>query len=729
MIVDNVSGRKVSVRYRDADNVRVTDTIEHIYPYLFLQKHDAELITYEAAFKEEGYEGLYGEELVKVSFHRQSDMYEIRKRFTSSWEGNIPITNRALIDSKRNYDMYNHRIWYLDCEWDKKERLTVITVYDSYTERMMTWFVHPDKKLRPRGDIWVKTPEGYRSCQSEKSMLQNFAQTMQKQDPDVIAGWWLMGADMKVLFTRFRANGLDPGLMSPYGRVRNEFDDYSQCLFGRITIDLMVTVVRLYQVKNGQLPGRKLDDVAEYVLGEKKVELEDGHDTYYSDIKKYLEYSVQDVALLPKLDEAVNAIQHYLSIQHIVQCDFLTTPWVTRITTVLLLRDDKFNVRIPTTAQFDKVPYSGADIQEPEPGVYENVAILDVKAMYHSNVLKENISWDTLIDAQKGLFDKDAPVGALGRAMNLLTELRNKYKNNMRLATTEQEKRRWDSAQFATKSLVASLYGVCGDSRYGMYHPAVAAAITRESRKTLFHLRDLAEEYGMPSIYGHTDSIFVQVETPELCMEKMKTINELMSPIETEFEKWTERMLIKAKNRYAGKVTWTDGEHHEPQYYVKGIESKQGRMPEAMKEAMGMTINSILDGASEATVTGNVCDYIHRLVEKEIPIDDLKMKGKLRRDLHKYRSISGSAAAAMWANKNLGKEYRGGDYFWCLLDDSGQYIGFDKVEELPKSVRIGYKVFVERFVIKKLQPYYEITGWDLGPLQLAMNGRKQAEWL
>ena len=221
----------------------------------------------------------------------------------------------------------------------------------------------------------------------------------------------------------------------------------------------------------------------------------------------------------------------------------------------------------------------------------------------------------------------------------------------------------------------------------------------------------------------------VQVETPELCMEKMKTINELMSPIETEFEKWTERMLIKAKNRYAGKVTWTDGEHHEPQYYVKGIESKQGRMPEAMKEAMGMTINSILDGASEATVTGNVCDYIHRLVEKEIPIDDLKMKGKLRRDLHKYRSISGSAAAAMWANKNLGKEYRGGDYFWCLLDDSGQYIGFDKVEELPKSVRIGYKVFVERFVIKKLQPYYEITGWDLGPLELAKNGRKQAEWL
>ena len=120
----------------------------------------------------------------------------------------------------------------------------------------------------------------------------------------------------------------------------------------------MVTVVRLYQVKNGQLPGRKLDDVAEYVLGEKKVELEDGHDTYYSDIKKYLEYSVQDVALLPKLDEAGNAIQHYLSIHHIVHCAFLPTTWLTRHTTHHPLRENKFTVRRPPPAQIEQVTYS-----------------------------------------------------------------------------------------------------------------------------------------------------------------------------------------------------------------------------------------------------------------------------------------------------------------------------------------------------------------------------------
>ena len=262
-----------------------------------------------------------------------------------------------------------------------------------------------------------------------------------------------------------------------------------------------------------------------------------------------------------------------------------------------------------------------------------------------------------------------------------------------------------------------------------MYHPAVAAAITRESRKTLFQLRDLSEEHGMPSIYGHTDSIFVQVDTPEECVEKMKIINELMSPIETEFEKWSERMIIKAKNRYAGKVTWTDGEHHEPDYYVKGIEIKQKRMPDAMQHIMSVAINSILDGADEQSVTGSICDFIHRVVEKEIPLDELKMKGKLKRDLDKYKSISGAASGAMWANRNIGKEYRAGDYFWCLLDEGGNYIAFDKVEEIPSRVRIGYKVFVERFIIEKIRFYYETISWDMQPLILAMNGRRQAEWL
>ncbi len=62
----------------------------------------------------------------------------------------------------------------------------------------------------------------------------------------------------------------------------------------------------------------------------------------------------------------------------------------------LVLTDPDFDRRIPTRPQFAKVDYEGADILDVEPGVYDNVGILDIKAMYHSNASKYNISWDTL---------------------------------------------------------------------------------------------------------------------------------------------------------------------------------------------------------------------------------------------------------------------------------------------------------------------------------------------
>ena len=95
--------------------------------------------------------------------------------------------------------------------------------------------------------------------------------------------------------------------------------------------------------------------------------------------------------------------------------------------------------------------------------------------MYHSNVNLHNISWETLdewYDCGNGSrFDSER--GLLGRQMDRMTDLRNEYK-----AKKEYKKirtRLWDAMQYATKSLVASMYGNEGDSKYGLYHPKVAA--------------------------------------------------------------------------------------------------------------------------------------------------------------------------------------------------------------------------------------------------------------
>ena len=194
------------------------------------------------------------------------------------------------------------------------------------------------------------------------------------------------------------------------------------------------------------------------------------------------------------------------------------------------------------------------------------------------------------------------------------------------------------------------MYGVAGDSKVGFYHPDIAAAITFTSRKTLFQLRDIANELGCTVRYGHTDSIMCDVESPEKGLELLRTVNERMSPIETEFEKWCDTFLIMAKNRYAASVSWTEGQNHAPEIYVKGIEMKQGRLPNALKSALQSTIHGILNKKNETGITQEIEELVREIISKDIAVRDLCIKAKLNKNLSEYSTLGEARAGAQWAN-------------------------------------------------------------------------------
>ena len=756
VIVDRGKGRHVIVRYRDAETLeRKTLDIKDHYPYFFASRDEMPLGDpgWDEArergairVRDEGDVGIRGEPLLKVTCAYPDAIPQVRAGLNQTWEANIPFATRVLADKNVNIPMYRHRIWSLDGEWlTTSGRIVVLTVHDNYTDNLYTWYVPSewDGERHIESLACEKHPDGLDrvafephaiACETERELLTMFVTHLTKHDPDVLMGWYLVGADIKQIATRMRANRMDPALLSPLRRHKYDYGDWDQPIPGRICFDLMLGFSRLWTIKNGQLPGRKLDDVAGWVLKERKMPLEDGHDTYYSDLGTYVDYNRQDVRLLPLLDSQLNCLNHHLTLMHLCGSEFRATPFVTKLTTSLLLRDTEWNCRIPTRPQFDKVPYSGADIMEPKPGVYDTVGILDIRAMYHSNVNLHNISWDTLdpdgVDCGNGVCFSKKKRGAVGRLMDYLTDLRNKYKVKKAKATTDEDRRTWDAMQYATKSLVASLYGVCGDSKYGLYHPEVAAAITFTSRKTLSHLRDLCEEQGHPCYYGHTDSVFVHVDTPKAGEALALHLNERMDPIVVEFERWAERMFIKKKNRYAGKIMWAEGLYlPEPDYYVKGIELKQARMPKAMKDTMQTTLEGILNGRTQEQVSDDLTMLIKNVMNGVIPIEDLCMKGSLSRPLRHYRTLSGASAAADWAFRNLGREYGEDDYFLCLIDSEGQYIGFDKPSEIEGLVDIGYKHIVERFIVNKASDLYDIVGWDVTPLITSMEGKELIEWL
>jgi len=748
MIVERGRGRNVIVRYRDADTERKTLTINNYYPYGFVHDDDAHLL--DAASKESGYEGVYGEPLTKIIMPDPAEVTKIKHHqgINQTWECNIPFVNRVLtdrlLDGEEPIPTYEHRVWSLDCEWNPETNaLRVICVHDSYTDREFLWFVHSDY---PAGKYFtmpcLNHPEDKNEVEfdipaiafdNEASMLKHFVKHMKSHDPDIITGWFVVGADIKVIAERLRANKMSPESLSPMRRFRHEFRDWSQPIVGRNCIDLMLAFSKLWELKNGKLPGYGLGDVALECLGEQKVELADGHDTYYSDIGTYLDYCRQDVRLLPKLDAAVNALDYHIALQHIVQCDIKSTPFITKMFTCLTLRDPDFTARIPTTPQFEKVAYQGADVMKAEAGIYESVGSFDIKAMYHSNAAQNNISWETLDeegdDCGNGVCFRKDEQGLLIRQMDYITDLRNDFKARMKATDDVQERVRWDTMQYACKSLVASMYGVAGDSKHGLYHPKVAAAITYTSRRTLSNLKQLCIDEGYNVIYGHTDSVFVEIPSPEEGEKLNARLNEQMAPIVVEFERWAERMVLMAKNRYAGRVAWTEGEAHEPKIYVKGIELKQSRMPDIMKSAMQQTITALLEGKGEGELTQSLESLVAGIVSGDYETAPLCMRGKLERDLSDYKVLSGNSAAAEWANRHLGKGYRKGSFFLVTLNNEGKYIAFDDPSEIESITEIGYRDLAERFVVNKITPYYLVAGWSIQPILNALNGLTGVLWV
>ena len=736
MIIEKNSQRGVIIRYRDNNDKRVVVTDREHWPYCYVKTDDAYRVR--AVSTQDGYRGILGEKLTKVVVADTFNLKEIKDLGIPTWEANIPYTNRVMVDRVQEglepIPNYNHRVWYMDCEWNPKTNaMRIIVFYDSYTEKEYVYFVDSNldraQSFSEYGDYeYENLAWGF---PNEREMLDKFLTIINEQDPDVITGWYVTGADIKTIIERCNKVGLSPNRLSPMNKIRYQFGDWAQPILGRNCIDLMIGFSKLWELKNGKLPSYKLDDVSWEVLGEKKIELPNGHDTYLTDLPLYLHYARQDVRLLPKLDSKVNAIEYYLALQHVVQCDIRSTPFITKMFTNLALMDDKFDVQIPSNPQFTKVDYEGANVMDVHAGLHHNVGILDVKAMYHSNASLYNISWDTIDengqDCGNGTKFNLESKGLLVRQMDYMTELRNKFKSLIKSDPSNFDK--WDTMQFACKSLVASMYGVAGDAKYGLYNPEIAAAITYTSRETLNKLKEEAESFGFKVIYGHTDSVFVLIPSPQEGMDVLREINISMAPIETEFEKWCSTMILMAKNRYAGNVLWTDGSYHDPKLYVKGIEMKQSRMPQVMKQCMEDVIGGILSADGEEIITDKLTSIILKVINKEADPNDLCMKGKLDRDLSTYKVLSGPSAGAAWANEYLGKGYRAGSYFKVTINSYGKYIAFDDPSEIEGLYDIGYDKLVERFIIKKVQPYYEMMKWNMQPLDNALKGLTGLVWV
>jgi len=229
-------------------------------------------------------------------------------------------------------------------------------------------------------------------------------------------------------------------------------------------------------------------------------------------LSRFVEYALKDADLVLDLVEELKLVEKYGAIAKlsgILLHEAMNGGQTPRIESLLLREFRKENRVFPLKPKGEVVgeEIKGAIVLEPERGLHENVIICDFASLYSSIIRAYNISWDTIVNDESLVYEKDlieAPNdakflkheylhGIMPRILTRLYEQRIEFKSMMKSSKTESSKTYYDSQQYAVKILLNSFYGYSGNQRSRLYDYRVANAITSIGRVTIMKTKEIIE--------------------------------------------------------------------------------------------------------------------------------------------------------------------------------------------------------------------------------------------
>jgi len=386
------------------------------FPYYYVECKNAD-----------SYDGisLYNTKVRRLNF--QTD-YERRQSLNNPVDlkiyENLRAEHQFLIDTywdkkdSEDFTKFPLKVWYIDIEVyspdefphaDKAAHpINAITAYDSLTQTYHIWGVGEYHTTR--------TDVIYRNCKSERELLLSFLNLYMMDYPDVLSGWNSEFFDIPYIINRI-TNMFGEELaqrLSPLGKIRCRAVPGK---YGREQIKWHVEGVscldylEVYRVFSpGEKESFKLDYIAELELGERKVSL--GTETLWSladnDWQKFIDYNLQDVMLLVKLDEKLM----YLKLLRVLAYVGLTTlenamGTLSTVTGAAVIEGRKQGLIIPTFLKDEmrNTKYEGAYVSDPQRGFQKNIVSFDANSLYPSCMISLNLSPETKIGT---IFDRTA---------------------------------------------------------------------------------------------------------------------------------------------------------------------------------------------------------------------------------------------------------------------------------------------------------------------------------
>ena len=755
-------------RWRDAEGNLIEETVSDFRPYFWIKASTPERTINHVLGRYPGSAIDWNdratalrteEELVKVYAYRNSEIREMAREFRVTWEADMSLPDRYLIDEVSEMPDWTPRVWHFDLEWDPKtDETTVMAVIDSFNNRYISFcwkkdnptglydmdhFIEERKIEYEVKGVPVEFTYERHLYGSEEDMHYAFMNYMDECNPDIFVAHAIMWADLPHLIRRLpefrKLSPLNRVLRPDKGGKKKHYDYVAQPIIGRLCFDTAAPLrsgsgfERVWKDSGKpQLKNLKLDTIAETLGygGKFDMDVFTGWTERFDD---YVDYCMQDTVLLKRIDEENHVLNFFLSLQRLCGVRFASCHNVTRFARGLLSR--RTDWKAPSKSTQEKQEYEGAFIPPPKPGRYEGVGCVDYKGLYPSIILSHNLSWETQVSKDMASAEnvRQLPDGTcwrqdvpalLPQIVTEMFELRDEYKKKMREASTENERNGWNTLQLAVKRVMASFYGMTASAYWGWSDFDIASAITACGRQAIRFLMEESEKQGYDALYGHTDSAFVQVpfdEATALAKHLTETVQREheASHLIVEFEAYMPYWIVGGKNLYYGVCSWPP----EDEGKIKSARwGKISTLAPISKNLENDVLTALCEGADEDEVTQITRPLSQRIQKGRVEVDEIATTTRLQKPLKDYSDTTGGAVkAARYFNKHLsnGKKLGDGDsvnWLYVLKVPDGypptDVVAYEKESDIDGFV-LDYDKMVDKLVKSKMKNIFGAMNWNL----------------
>jgi len=223
----------------------------------------------------------------------------------------------------------------------------------------------------------------------------------------------------------------------------------------------------------------------------------------------------------------------------------------------------------------------------------------------------------------------------------------------------------------AIKSVVNSLFGVCGLKVFRLFNYKVAASITFLIRDLLHYVEEKLQERDMKVIYIDTDSVFVQAKDnpKDLCNQLIKQwakekYNKDTIGIEFDLEGTFEKILIVALCHYKGYLKTKNGIKEE----IKGIEAKRKDSSVFIRDFQDALIEKVMNEESRESIELFIASQKEAI--KTRSLIDIGFPCKLSQEVAGYKSIPVFVRGYQYTNELTDFKKSIGDSFWWIYVNS-----------------------------------------------------------